>query len=312
MNVSEKISQLRKEKGWSQEELGFKMNVSRQSISKWENGTSLPDLDKIVKLSLLFGVSTDYLLQNKQSEKTEENTISKEELDSYFQVYSMVAKKYALATSFCILSPALLILLAGLADCRIISESAAIGIGMCALLILVTIGVVLFISNGFKISKYKFLKYTDVKLDTNLKTDIYRQRDAFMPVYSKKIALGTALCILSIIPLFIGQCVSESDIVYIVCVDLLLILVSAGVYLFVKYEMVKDSYDKVLQVDAYTIEKKQEKKIKIGGPYWLIVTALYMGFSFLLNDWSKTWIIWPISALLFVCILEILKIVHKK
>lgn len=64
MIFADKLIRLRKKAGWSQEELASQMNVSRQSVSKWEGAQSVPDLDKIVRLSKLFGVSTDYLLKD--------------------------------------------------------------------------------------------------------------------------------------------------------------------------------------------------------------------------------------------------------
>ena len=64
MNVSEKIRTLRKSKGMSQEELAGQVNISRQAVSRWENGTALPDADNIVQLSKLFGVTADYLLMD--------------------------------------------------------------------------------------------------------------------------------------------------------------------------------------------------------------------------------------------------------
>ena len=63
MILAEKITRLRKQKGWSQEELASRLNISRQSVSKWESTASIPDLDKIIKLSEVFDVSTDYLLK---------------------------------------------------------------------------------------------------------------------------------------------------------------------------------------------------------------------------------------------------------
>lgn len=72
MSLSEKILMLRKQKGWSQEELAEQLGVSRQSVSKWESGTSLPDLNRILDLSRLFSVSTDFLL--KEEETMEEET----------------------------------------------------------------------------------------------------------------------------------------------------------------------------------------------------------------------------------------------
>lgn len=63
MTVSEKIYTLRTQLGLSQEELAEKLGVSRQSVSKWETGQSVPDLEKIIKLSDLFGVSVDELVR---------------------------------------------------------------------------------------------------------------------------------------------------------------------------------------------------------------------------------------------------------
>lgn len=63
MNLSEKIMDLRKRSGWSQEELAARLGVSRQSVSKWEIGESVPDIDRIIRMSELWDVSTDYLLK---------------------------------------------------------------------------------------------------------------------------------------------------------------------------------------------------------------------------------------------------------
>ena len=63
MKLSEKIMILRKQKGWSQEELAEKLEVSRQAVSKWESGQASPDIEKILKMSQLFEVSTDVLLK---------------------------------------------------------------------------------------------------------------------------------------------------------------------------------------------------------------------------------------------------------
>lgn len=68
MNLSEKIISLRKEKGLSQEAFAEALGVSRQSVSKWESGTALPDTDKIIAMSEIFGVSTDYLLKSNYSD----------------------------------------------------------------------------------------------------------------------------------------------------------------------------------------------------------------------------------------------------
>lgn len=76
MKLEEKITLLRKKQGWSQEELAFRLDVSRQAVSKWEIGDSMPDLDKIIKMSEIFSVTTDYLLKDNEGEiRAVENTV---------------------------------------------------------------------------------------------------------------------------------------------------------------------------------------------------------------------------------------------
>lgn len=63
MDLAEKILTLRKSRNWTQDQLAEQLDVSRQTISKWESGQSLPELDKIIALSEVFNVSTDCLLK---------------------------------------------------------------------------------------------------------------------------------------------------------------------------------------------------------------------------------------------------------
>ncbi len=79
MTISEKISILRRDNGWSQDELAEKLEVSRQSVSKWESGKALPDSDKVLALSELFGVSTDFLLKDSEEFAPLEAEILEEE-----------------------------------------------------------------------------------------------------------------------------------------------------------------------------------------------------------------------------------------
>ena len=75
MKLSDKLIVLRKENGWSQEDFAEKLDVSRQAISRWENGTALPDAQNILRISKLFHVSADYLLNDEyESEINTENT----------------------------------------------------------------------------------------------------------------------------------------------------------------------------------------------------------------------------------------------
>ena len=68
MTFGEKLQALRKARGWSQEELAQQINVSRQALSKWESGASVPDTENVIALSRLFGVPTDYLLLDERKD----------------------------------------------------------------------------------------------------------------------------------------------------------------------------------------------------------------------------------------------------
>ena len=63
MKLSQKIAELRKSHNWSQEELAYRLGVTRQSVGKWESDAALPELDKVVQMADIFGVTTDYLLK---------------------------------------------------------------------------------------------------------------------------------------------------------------------------------------------------------------------------------------------------------
>lgn len=85
MKLAEKLFELRKKKGWSQEKLAEQINVSRQSISKWESGQVLPEIEKIIELSKIFQVTTDYLLLDENSEKGSTAVILEENKDKYYK-----------------------------------------------------------------------------------------------------------------------------------------------------------------------------------------------------------------------------------
>lgn len=82
MNIGSKISQCRKRAGISQEKLAEQLGISRQAVSRWETGEAVPDIEKVVRLSHIFGVSTDYLLLDEQEEAASPLPSSSEAMDT--------------------------------------------------------------------------------------------------------------------------------------------------------------------------------------------------------------------------------------
>ena len=155
MIFADKLIDLRKKNGWSQEELAEKLNVSRQAVSKWEGAQSVPDMSRIIQLSELFGVSTDYLLKDNigQVEPSQESapdspirTVGMEEANAFLKIKEDNSRRVALGVMLCILSPILIIYLSGAMDLgRLpLSEMQAVGIGLVVLLALIKISKCLF------------------------------------------------------------------------------------------------------------------------------------------------------------------------
>lgn len=324
MILADKIISLRKKCGWSQEELAEQLGISRQSVSKWESGMSIPDIDKIIKLSELFGVSTDYLLKDELEESTpaeckevlEENvrTVSVEEANTYMNMAEAVSNKIATAVALFILSPVALIVLGGVAEyTTFISENLAGGIGVTILLLIIAMGLLIVIPNGMKLGKYEYLENEVISLQYGVAGIVSKKKDAYEDTFRTRIAIGVILCVLAVVPLILVAGFTESELVEVCMVGLLLALIAGGVFTIVGPAIIWGSYQKLLQEGDYTVEEKKiNKKISFfPGIYWCIVTAIFLWFSFSDNAWETTWIIWPIAGVLFAACMMVLSLIFK-
>ena len=325
MILADKIIELRKQNGYSQEDLAEKMNVSRQSVSKWESGTSVPDLDKIIKLSQIFEVSTDYLLKDTLNHDPlihyldNENEIRKvtaEEVNQYLDTVEKLSKRIALPIASFVMSPIVLIVLSGMQEYTNINMTAeaAGGIGVAVLLVIVGLGVASLILNGAKLEKYDYLEKECFTLLYGIEGIVKKKQEEFSPVFRSCIAVGVALCIFSVLPLMIAVGMNAGDMAYIYCVGILLFMVGCAVYLFVFSGIIHGSYMKVLQEKEYSIQAKQEKKRMdwFDTAYWCSVTAVYLGVSFITMSWDRTWIVWPVAGVFYAALRGIVLKLMKK
>ena len=176
MNLADKIMAERKKKGWSQEELANQLGVSRQAVSKWESAGSTPDLQRILQLSDVFGVSTDYLLKDEaESDADQEGResirlVTMDDVKEFLSLKEKSSTLVANATSLCILSPILLIVLSTLADENHgLSQAGAAGIGIIAILVLVSIAVYMFVSNGMYTKPMEYLEQENFRIENSVK-----------------------------------------------------------------------------------------------------------------------------------------------
>lgn len=311
MILADKIIEERKKNGWSQEELANKLGVSRQAVSKWESAGSIPDLQRILQMSEIFGVTTDYLLKDEIEEEplnkyveTKTIKVSMEEANQYLDMKSRGSRIVANATSLCILSPVPLIVLGTMTEDHIL-----IGFSLVLLLVLVAIAVYLFVNYGLHESHMQHLEKESFETEYGVSGMVRERREQYEPTFTRNIAIGVVLCILSVIPTIMAGVMEVEDYMSGISVGLLLIIVSIGVNILIRAGMIKSSYDTLLQEGEYTIEEKHLKKKTdaFSGAYWCLIVAIYLGWSFWTNNWKFTWIIWPVAGVLYAAVLGMVK-----
>lgn len=322
--LADKIIELRKKNGWSQEQLGEQLGVSRQSVSKWETGLAVPELDNILQMSALFGVSTDYLLKEGETSayveienRAEEENARKMDHDdamTYLELVRRVAGRIAIGVSLCILSPIPLLLMAGYSECfGGMSEDFAGGIGVAVLLTIVALGVLILVWNGLKLSPYEYLEKENIVIGAETEAAVKNLEKEYETRFRAAHTIGVVLCVLGVVPLFIAVAFDPIDFVYVCMVALLLFMVAAAVQFFIRAGMPQGSYQKLLQKGDYTKEGKAVyKKISfVPGVYWCTVTALFLLFGFLTENWETAGYIWPVAGVLFVAFWGIVSAVAK-
>lgn len=320
MNLSEKIMLLRKKEGWSQEELANHLQISRQAVSKWESGQSMPDTDKIIQLSQLFRVTTDYLLLNQENERIKEkksqNLLTLKQAKEYLSIRKKDSLKMSLATFLCIISPIPLISFTTLCQYQRfhMAENLAISIGLSFLIICITIAVILFCLCAFKVKKYDFLEKEDFSLENSVKEYAVKEKEAYQNHYHRYQILGIALCILSVLPIFIFL---NYEFLESIAVCFLLLFVSIGCFFLVLAGTYQNALDKILQTGDYTPEQKKKNalKSKISAIYWLVVTAIFLYYTFGKNgngQMQYSWIIWAIAGVLFGVVMIIIDLISRR
>lgn len=320
MIFADKLVQLRKKAGWSQEELAEQMNVTRQSISKWEGAQSVPELEKMVRLSELFGVTTDYLLKDEiedvesVSEPASESSlrhVSMEEANEFLSVKAMTSRSIANATFLCIISPICLFILGILSENPKygLSEGAALGIGMIILLALVTVAVVIFISSGNKTAPYEYLEKELFETGYGVSGMVKERKEQYKESYTRNNVIGACLCIMAAVPIF-GSAIldDENDILIVTMFSVSLVIVGIGVIFFIRSGIIWASYEKLLQEGDYSKAKKENSSVKsaISAAYWLTATAIYLGYSLATNKWEYSWIIWVVAGVIFPAIIVVI------
>ena len=276
MIFADKLILLRKKAGWSQEELADQMNVTRQSVSKWEGAQSVPDLEKMLRLSELFGVSTDYLLKDEIEEAehidSSDDTpslrrVSMEEANAFLSVKLRTAKTIAYAAFLCIVSPIALLILGAISESTVgvLNENIAGGIGMIVLIILVAIAAVMFISSGSKTAPFAYLEKEKFETEYGVSGMVKERKAQYKDLHTKHNIAGACLCVTALIPLFVGAIIdADNDLFLTIMLSLSFLIAGVGVICFIKTGIIWASYEKLLQEGEYSKENKEKPSFSDG------------------------------------------------
>ena len=328
MILADKIIENRKKNGWSQEELAEKLGVSRQSVSKWEGAQSMPDMKKILQLAEIFDVSTDYLLRDEievsdPSEivpvdrdlgEEEVRSVSMEEANAFLSFNERAARMISTGVMLCILSPVLMIVLGGFAEAkRIPYNEYTMGIlGVAIMLTMVSVAVALFVYCGLKGKPYEYLESQNIDTEYGVAGMVKERRNAYADTHNRLLILGIMLCVISAIPMFLISAFHYSHddgALLALGTGMLLLLCAIGVKMIVLTCIRQGGMDRLLEEGDYT---RLNKRVgRYDGIYWAIVTAIYLGWSFVSQRWDFTWIVWPVAGVLFAAYREILKMIVR-
>ena len=283
-----------------------------------QSGQSMPDTDKIIQLSQLFHVTTDYLLLDQENEGNTQTGIylSLTQVQEYLKIRKQSSLKIAFATFLCVISPIPLIGFTTLCQYQrfYMAENLAISIGLSFLIICITIAVILFCLCAFKVKKYDFLEKEDFSLENSVKEYAVKEKEAYQDHYHRYQILGIALCILSVLPIFIFL---NYEFLESIAVCFLLLFVSIGCFFLVLAGTYQNALDKILQTGDYTPKQKKKNalKSKISAIYWLVVTAIFHYYTFGKNgngQMQYSWIIWAIAGVLFGVLMIVIDLINKR
>ncbi len=315
MILADKIIRLRKKNGWSQEELAEKMNVSRQAVSKWESAQTIPDLEKILTLGSLFGVTTDYLLKDEieDEEFTDDNNTSIKRItlaqaNEFLEQRKTASMQIAAGTFLCIIAAIPLIILSAASEVPSlhVSEKTATGVGLIVLLLLVAAAVANFIICGFRNAPFDFIDKEPFETEYGVAGMVKERQKSYRRVYTRSNVIGTCICILCPVPLFIGA-FTEKEFFTVIMLSVTIVLVAIGVTFFITSGVRWASMQKLLKEGEFAPKERRKSRIKeaVGTVYWLTATAIYFAWSFLTNDWGTSWVIWPVAGVLFAVVMAI-------
>ncbi|MBR1738968.1 MAG: helix-turn-helix transcriptional regulator [Ruminococcus sp.] len=270
MILADKIIELRKKNGMSQEELADKMGVSRQSVSKWESAQSVPDLNKILTLSKLFGVSTDVLLKDElaleesgDSRASEEplRSVSMEEADEYMGAVKKNASLTAIGLIIIFAGISFFLMIGAISELYERYENVIGAASMAVMLAAIGAAVFLFIKADGLTKQFEYLKTQPIDTEYGVSGKVKELKKEHEKKLSSAKGIGVMFILLGVGAFFVigtvGEKTSYGDVVGAAALGVMLMSIGFGVGTMSRASAVMESYDVLLEEENYRRELKK-------------------------------------------------------
>ena len=324
MILAEKIVKLRKQMGWSQEELAEKTNVSRQSVSKWESANSIPDLSKILLLSEIFSVSTDFLLKDEieiadvlnEGKEPGIVQINLEQAMKYIDDKMAVAALTAKGVALCLTSVVPLFFFLALAETNRfgLSSEVATAAGIFLIVVMIAIAVSFFIRTNHYQKYLALIENEKFELAYGVHSVFEEKLQQFRSAYNTRLSISVFLFIACFVPLmFVNVFSGGSDSVLMMLI-VMLFMIALGIYIILPASTKYEAFNNILKEESiYTHKSKRSRRAeKLAAFYWPLLTAIYLGWSLWTMDWGITWIVWPVGGVLFAALVGLMELLDKE
>lgn len=323
MILADKIIKLRKQFGWSQEELAEKMNVSRQSVSKWESANSIPDLNRIIMLAEIFNVSTDFLLKDDVevfdtvSEGKEPGIIqiSLEQALMYVEnkMEGAVLVTKGIVLCLCSVLPLFFFLAMAETNRLYLTSDFSAAIGVLSILVMISIGISFFIRTNQYESDISPIENEAFELAYGVHSVIKEKLQKFRVTYNLKLSVGIFIFIISFVPLMFVSMFSGGADKILMMLIVLILMIATGICIVAPVSAKYDAYNNILKDSCLVTEKSRRTKRaeKLAAFYWPLLTAIYLGWSLWTMDWGVTWIVWPVGSVLFGALVGLMQLLDK-
>ncbi|MBQ3485430.1 MAG: helix-turn-helix domain-containing protein [Clostridia bacterium] len=321
MILADKIIDLRKKNGWSQEEMADRLGVSRQAVSKWEGAQSIPDLERVLAMSRLFGVSTDYLLKDEleaadstipEEPATGLHRVSMEEAGDYLELKQRAAGRIALVCGLCILLP-LPILVGGvlLQQKHTFSGLAAMTVMLLIPLIL-TLTAAVVVLHRMLLKTYHYLDKEPIETAYGVEGMVRERMRSYRSAFVRDHVIGIVLIGMCYAPYlilyeFVRMEMLSMDVVMLLSSAIALLMLGAGVFLIIRSRMINGSFQRLLQEGRYTVVRKAAAASPWVAVYWCVVIAAFLGYTLLTGAVGHGLIFLLVMGVLFGALLALLR-----